>query len=275
MILSPENKTIRSLWIGRHLSPVELLCLKSFLHHGHTFELYTYKKIQNLPKDVILRDANEVLPFSEFEKIREKMKKTGEIKAAYAIFADFFRYKLLFEYGGWWSDVDVVCLRPFDIEQTYVFGMEKKRNGEYIINNAIMKCPPRSEIMQFCFEFVANRFSSGDKIFWGETGSGLLDPTVRRLNLIEQSFLPERFAPISWFEIDKFFLETELSAESYSLHLFNQVWAAKRYNRYGIYDQSSVFEKLKSLYGVKNSMLACMFEYLSHLVKYKVRLNRK
>lgn len=275
MALSPENQTIRSFWIGRRLSPVELLCLNSFLYHGHKFELYSYEKIHGLPKGVTSMDAHAVLPLSEFEKIKERMRKTGDLRAAYAIFADLFRYKLLFDYGGWWSDLDVVCLRSFDIEQPYVFGMEKKKNGENIIINTIIKCPPHSEIMRFCFDYVAKRFSENDKIIWGETHSGLLDPAVRRFNLTDQSFLPEYFAPIPWFEIDKFFVDTELPPESYSLHLCNNMWAAKRYNKYGIYNQSSVFEKMKSLYGVKNSLLASFLEYLYYLAKYKIRLYQK
>ena len=35
-----ENLTIKGLWIGKELSPNEILCINSYLHHGHVFELF-------------------------------------------------------------------------------------------------------------------------------------------------------------------------------------------------------------------------------------------
>ena len=32
---------------------------------------------------------------------------------SYAGFANFFRYELLRKRGGWWVDLDTICLRPF------------------------------------------------------------------------------------------------------------------------------------------------------------------
>lgn len=35
-----------------------------------------------------------------------------------------FRYKLILERGGWWVDLDTVCLRPFDLDLEHVFASE-------------------------------------------------------------------------------------------------------------------------------------------------------
>ena len=60
------NKIVNALWIGEHLSSVELLTIKSFLNNGHSFVLWAYDEIKTeLPKGVILKDANEIFPKSK------------------------------------------------------------------------------------------------------------------------------------------------------------------------------------------------------------------
>ncbi|MCF8323269.1 MAG: hypothetical protein K9I26_09045, partial [Flavobacterium sp.] len=95
---------IQSLWIGDTLSLNEQLCITSFLFHGHEFHLYTYGTIKNVPDDTIIKDANRIIPSDKIFKYR---------KGSYAGFADWFRYKLLFEKGGFWVDTDVICMKPF------------------------------------------------------------------------------------------------------------------------------------------------------------------
>ena len=36
---------IQMLWIGNQLSPIEQLCMKSFLYHGHQVDLFAYSDI--------------------------------------------------------------------------------------------------------------------------------------------------------------------------------------------------------------------------------------
>jgi hypothetical protein len=48
--------------------------------------------------------TREILPESGFSPARRR---AG--KGTYAGFSDLFRYKMLFDRGGWWVDTDVVC----------------------------------------------------------------------------------------------------------------------------------------------------------------------
>lgn len=98
-----KESEIQMLWIGDALSPIEQLSMKSFLYHGHTVVLYAYDDIQGIPKDVIVRDADTIVPRS---KIFKHMN-------SYAAFADLFRWKLMVEKGGYYCDTDVICLQPF------------------------------------------------------------------------------------------------------------------------------------------------------------------
>jgi Glycosyltransferase sugar-binding region containing DXD motif len=112
---------------------MEILSIRSFQVHGHDYHLYAYEPIENLPAGVVVQDANEILPRSSIFQY------TGY--ATYAGFANFFRYKLLLERGGWWADTDVVCLRPFEFAFPYVFGSETCSRG-IVPASAVIRCPP-------------------------------------------------------------------------------------------------------------------------------------
>src|SRR3954467_14258102 len=99
----PMLPVINELWIGQ-LSPVEQLCLKSFVAKGHNVHLYTYDAIENVPQGVTLQDAAQILPPSQIFRNRR-----GRGKGSLAGFSDLFRYKLLLDKGGWWVDTDVFC----------------------------------------------------------------------------------------------------------------------------------------------------------------------
>src|SRR5437016_4032991 len=101
-----SNRIIQGLWIGSELSVMERMSIISFLRNGHEYHLYTYNDLPNVPDRVVVKDANRILPASAIFKYKER--------PSYAGFANYFRYRLLLEHGGWWADLDVVCLRPFD-----------------------------------------------------------------------------------------------------------------------------------------------------------------
>ena len=101
----PHGALVRSFWHGTPLRPLHWACLRSFLNANHTFELFTYGRLE-APKGVHLRDASTVLP--EEKMFFFQNPHTGEEDVA--PFADYFRLKVLYEYGGWWCDVDTICL---------------------------------------------------------------------------------------------------------------------------------------------------------------------
>ena len=120
---------IQMFWHGAPLSRVERLSLTSFVHHGHEVHLYAYDAIEGVPAGVTMRDASEILS----RDLIFRHRRTQSI----APFADWFRYRLLFERGGIWADTDVVCLKPFDYAQPRVFAWQ----DEHLINNAVIGLP--------------------------------------------------------------------------------------------------------------------------------------
>lgn len=63
---------ISTVWIGNKLNQIACACLKSFVKKGHTVHLYTYDFIENIPKDVVICDGNEIIPKSRIIKHKKK-----------------------------------------------------------------------------------------------------------------------------------------------------------------------------------------------------------
>ena len=108
---------IQGLWIGSRLSAFERLCIRSFQDHGHSFRLFTYGPLEGVPDGTLIEDGNAVLP-------RELLAPFQAPGGALAHFADWFRWELLRTRGGWWVDMDMVCLAPFDFSEEVVFGYQ-------------------------------------------------------------------------------------------------------------------------------------------------------
>jgi hypothetical protein len=171
-----SNRTVHGLWIGSNLSKLELLTLCSFVDHGHDFNLWTYSDIHcHLPQRARLRDAAEILPADCVFRRSTIDAECGVGSGSCAGFSDLFRYKLLYEYGGYWVDMDVTCLKPLDFAEPYLF--RSHRLGA--VGN-VMKCPPGSRLMEITYDRAARDVrEDGDWHF----GNRALSETVRELGL--------------------------------------------------------------------------------------------
>ncbi len=125
---------IHMFWHGAALSRLERLCMVSFLAHGHPVRLHVYEEPAGVPAGVQVIDANRTLP----QRFLFHHGESGSV----GIFADWFRYQLLYEQGGIWADTDVVCLKPLRYPQRELFG----RQDEQIINNAVLALPAGHEL---------------------------------------------------------------------------------------------------------------------------------
>ncbi|MGK3945425.1 glycosyltransferase, partial [Streptomyces caeruleatus] len=107
-------------WVGPPLSAYEILSLKSFLSAGARVILYAYDKSLAVPDGVELRDAAEVLPLDIFNRYN-----SGNAKA-WARHSDLFRYVMLEKFGGWYADLDIVCLADALPQGEVYFGRANK-----------------------------------------------------------------------------------------------------------------------------------------------------
>lgn len=178
--LTPENMVVHGLWIGTRLSCIELLTIQSFIFHGHDFHLWVYEKIENLPEKVTTRDANLIIPREDIiiRKFNDPVTGVGKGSVG-APFSDLFRYKLLYEHGGWWVDMDVTCLKPLQFEEPYFFRDHLLLD---VIGN-VMKCPIGSELMLETFN-EAKAVCDENTLDW-LLPNKILNKQIRELDLMK------------------------------------------------------------------------------------------
>lgn len=209
---------VHGLWIGSRLSRLELLTLKSFVRWGHEFHLWLYDDLDTpVPRGVHLRDACEILPRDRIFRKRVRDAETGVGEGSVSPFSDLFRYKLLYEHGGVWVDMDITCLRPFDFKEDFVF--RPHRLG--MIGN-LMKCPKGSELMRACYE--ESDLIADEHVDW-LAQVRILNKHVERLGL--SCFIRSDISNSdSWYESVRQFVDapTPIPDRWYAIHWVNEFW---------------------------------------------------
>jgi hypothetical protein len=230
---------IQTLWIGPRLSAMEQLALRSFVHHGHHVDLYTYDEVANVPPGVTVCDGNAILPASMIFQYREHQSYSG--------FSNFFRYRLLLERGGCWVDTDLVALRPLSFEEEHVFSSEEAKGIEHV-NAGFIKAPPGSPAMQRAWEVCASKDRT--QIRWGETGPALLREVVTSTGL--ESFVrpPAVFCPIPFPRWESLLdpVPPPLPENAAAVHLWNELWRRAGKDKDAQFDAGCLYEVLKARY---------------------------
>jgi mannosyltransferase OCH1-like enzyme len=235
--ISESNRIVQGLWVGTELTVMEQLSIASFLHNGHEYHLYTYNDVANVPSPVLVKDANEILPNSAIFQYKAR--------PTYAGFANYFRYKLLFERGGWWADTDLVCLRPFDFKQEYVFSSEI-RSGAEAANCGAIKAPERSEAMAYAWKVCQSK--DPGRIVWGETGPALTAETVTRFGL--DNYIQPYYifcSVMDWHKLIEPYVSA-IDARAYAVHLWNEMWRLANQDKNSSYHPACIYEQLKMKY---------------------------
>jgi hypothetical protein len=234
------NKIIQGLWIGPELSVMEQLSIASFLQNDHEYHLYVYDRPLNIPTGTIIKDANEILPSASIFQYRDS--------PSYAGFANFFRYKLILERGGWWVDTDTICLKPFDFQAAYVFSTEMSQGLE-VITSGIFKAPATSEVMAYAWGVCQTK--DPQQLVWGETGPRLITEAVKCCGLEEYKEASDVFCPLPFYEWHRV-LEPDaglvFGESTHAIHLWNERWRATGQDKNGTYDPGCLYEQLKKKY---------------------------
>jgi hypothetical protein len=198
---SASSKTTQSF--GNELSVMEQLCIRSFLKNGHQFILYTYGEVKNVPQGTIIKNGNEILSQDKIFTYSEKADTKGISKGSYAGFSNTFRYKMLDENGGYWVDMDMICLKHLDFKDDYVFSSERGSDGSQKTNCGLVKVPKKSELMKYLFETADAKKT--EELKWGEIGPRLMDAGIKKYGLEKYIHPPEEFCPISYHHVNQIF----------------------------------------------------------------------
>jgi hypothetical protein len=152
-----QREVFNMFWEGQPLTSVEILCMRSFVNHGHSLTVFTYNGVQ-VPEGVAMEDARQVLPADRYFTFEDSP----------SAFTNIFRYKLLLERGGWWVDTDVFCRKRQLWMCDYYWAEEIP--GQ--INGAVLRFPPGDPLCWRLFRLSEER--SKGPLVWGRLGPHLL-----------------------------------------------------------------------------------------------------
>jgi hypothetical protein len=204
------------------LSGYEELSLASLVARGQHVLLYSYDPTLRVPDGVELVDANEILPG---DRIYEFTSPEGERTPA--LHSDLFRYEVLRRFGGWYFDLDVVLLRDRPPSMDVYIAYE----DESVINGAVMRFPPGSEIMIAASRAARDRLDTRE---WGAIGPKLITKLAKELGLAKFARPWPRAFPIRPLEARLLFLPkhhdelAERVATADFVHLWHDVWRRVR-----------------------------------------------
>ena len=106
--------------------------------------------------------------------------------------------------GGWWVDMDIICLKKFDFEADTIFCSSYE--GEYgqLVNNCVFKAPGNSPFVKYCLDQIA--LIDLKTMDFGLAGPFLFQKAVKELQL-ENKVLPyPYFNPIGWRNVSELIL---------------------------------------------------------------------
>ena len=208
---------VRAFWTGPQLSPYEILSLLSFVATGARVKLYTKDKTLLVPDGVEVFDVSELLP----QETHRFSYEDGD--QCLTPHSDLFRYIAIEQFGGWYADLDIVCLRD-TLPQSKVY---IAREFDDLVNAAVMKFPAQAPILTAAIE-EAQRL-------WPQAGRLTIGPELFS-QLIEEYALGHLVLPrssayeIGTTEILAMFdpqtreaLEERISKSDF-FHFWNEIW---------------------------------------------------
>jgi hypothetical protein len=247
-----DAETVQTMWIGDKLSPMEQVALSSFVYKGHNVHLYTYSDIENVPDGVVIKDGNEILPEDMIFSY-----KTEVGKGSYSAFSNYFRYKLLYDKGGYWVDTDMICQRSLSFfnDREYVFAQElvPPTDGAGNVSpkaaSCVIKMPQGSPAAKFAYETCLAK--DKDTLKWGEVGPNLVETVINEFNLNEYRVAYHTFCPIvpwEWQVALKQGLSIHFPEEVFAVHMWNEMWRRNGVDKSSYFHPDCWYEKLKRKY---------------------------
>ncbi|EAH4946845.1 hypothetical protein ACKOFR_000214 [Campylobacter jejuni] len=257
---------------------MEILTIKSWLDNGYKFHLYTYNlddkiflKFQELFSNFILKDANEIVPFSEYF--------SDDRGAGVAAFSDYFRFNLLYQRDALWVDLDMVCLNHMDLSQEYIFTQEiDKDETKPRITTSFLKFPKNSDFGKNLIQEAKKIIDNKKNIPWGVIGPWFLAEQVEKWDLGKYKWDYKQTCQIPWYKVKNFIDKGQVFDEGRPcLHLFSEMWKTNKMNK-NLFYKNGIYGSLLTKYYIndlldtidypkRNFFLKCIDN-----IKYKLKI---
>lgn len=174
--------------------------MRSFVRRGHSFHLHVYEFF-DVPDGVSLIDAAKTLPKEALFFFDNPT--TG--KPDLGPFSDLFRFKLLLEGGGWYVDVDTICMADNLPAGIRAWAQENPRLYPRVVNGAQICLPSKDPLAKVLYERclrLSKNFDTREDL-----GPNLLGDVILGAGLPPNMFgTPATFYPIDWIAIFKLVL---------------------------------------------------------------------
>lgn len=260
-----DNAIVRGVWFGSELTNIQKLCIRSYINNGHEFHLYVSGPVAGIPVGTIVEDAEKVISHGTLQQARARF-------CCITHFSDYFRALLILKEGGWYVDLDTVCLKHFDFPEPYAFVSESTIYGtakpgdkptpastkvEEYLSGCIFKAPANDPFVQY----VVNRIESMNNSNpagcrkWILTGPALFKEVIPMFGLQQYVKAPSVFDGVNYSEFSIFVTggaDWSFLEKSYAIHLRTSAWKGGdnglEANR--TYSLDSLFEQLKRKHGI-------------------------
>ena len=210
---------VNGLWYGSELGELEKLCIDSWIENGYKFRLWLYEDIE-VPKDVIVKNANHIVSFDQYFTYSE-----GHTVGTPVAFSNLFRTQLLYKLGGLYVDLDVLCLKPYEFNERFVFSEQVDSGWDYHVATCILYSENKGErIFEDWSDWILAK--KNKTITHGDLGPNLFTKLIIN-NKLQKYVLPkDYFCPIDWQSYKNMFINRP---DSYGIHLFGSIWEDEDY----------------------------------------------
>lgn len=248
-----SREEVRTFWVGPPLSIYEILSLKSFLSVGARVILYSYDPDLAVPEGVELRDAEELLPTEILQW------HNADSDKGWSRHSDLCRYIMLQRHGGWYVDLDVICLRDRLPSAEMYFA----RADTVTIYNGIMKfpagCPALNDVIAQAKEILPAAAKAVTEEARVVLGPPLFSRVLREHGLDARAEPRSKAYEIPFQEALSFFnpsqckeIEARLADKDFT-HLWNGAWATLRIPKNHGPPQGSWLDMMFRRFGIKVS----------------------
>lgn len=219
-------------WEGR-ITKRQIASMLSFRQMGFEVNFWSYQDY-DIPNGIIKRDASSLLAKDALDKYTFshafRSKKNGKEEAKYTAMSDVIRFRILASEDGWWSDCDVICLRPpedfndlYSSKDNICIGFVWRSE----INTAVMAFPNK-EIASMIDQENKKVMASQNHINLGDLNLPTINKVIERENLAHE-ILPANFFYPSTDAMEIFWSSNDqdidalrdLSTNSYTVHWSN------------------------------------------------------
>jgi hypothetical protein len=172
-------------------------------------------------------DAAAILPRSE---IFSEGAASGMHKGSLGAFSDLFRYALIMQRGGMWTDTDVINLRAFEPDGARFISTERSDAGLIGLNGAMMAAPAGDALQQTALR-RSRELMANDGLHFARIGPELLAEIVGDQGNQGYRLLPTSFLnPVGWMETGKLLRPFEeictlpVLEEAMNIHVYTETW---------------------------------------------------